>query len=81
MLALVRLHDGNSHQTWVTGRWTLAAYVDGDIRDPGQRIFSAQELGQRLRRDPSMVSRLTATYAAQRDPKAETQLLQTLSHT
>ena len=48
-------------------------------REWGQ--VSTQELGQRLRRDPSMVSRLTATYAAQRDPKAETQLLQTLSHT
>lgn len=42
---------------------------------------SAHELGQRLRRDPSMISRLTAVYAAQRDPKAETHLLQTLTAT
>ena len=40
---------------------------------------SAQELGQRLRRDPSMISRLTALYAAQRHPKAETQLRHMLS--
>ena len=40
---------------------------------------SAQKLGQRLRRDPSMISRLTALYAAQRDPKAETHLRQILA--
>ena len=39
----------------------------------------AQELGQRLRRDPSMISRLTARYAAQRDHTTETHLLQTLT--
>ena len=48
-------------------------------REWGQ--VSAQELGQRLRRDPSMMSRLTALYAAQRDPKAETHLRQMLSST
>ena len=48
-------------------------------REWGQ--VSAQALGQRLRRDPSMISRLTALYAAQRNPTAEAQLLQTLAHT
>lgn len=33
--------------------------------------LSGQELGRRLQRDPSMISRLTALYAAHRDPTAE----------
>jgi len=41
--------------------------------------MSAQELGQRLRRDPAMISRLTALYAAQRNSKAETHIRQMLS--
>ena len=48
-------------------------------REWGQ--VSVQELSQRLRRDPSMISRLTATYTAQRDFKVETHVRQALTST
>lgn len=40
--------------------------------------LTARELGRRLQRDPSMISRLAATYAARRDARAEAQVRQTL---
>ena len=36
--------------------------------------LSTKELGRRLHRDPSMISRLYATYAAQRDARTEAQI-------
>lgn len=41
--------------------------------------LTTQELGKRLRRDPSMISRLYAAYAAQRDGRAEARLRQLIS--
>ncbi len=40
--------------------------------------LSTRELGRRLHRDPSIISRLYALYAATRDQKAESKLAQTL---
>jgi REP element-mobilizing transposase RayT len=40
--------------------------------------LTARELGRRLHRDPSMISRLAATYVAQRDPRAESRVRQAL---
>lgn len=36
--------------------------------------MSVKELGRRLHRDPSIISRLYAAYAAKRDEKAESRL-------
>jgi len=36
--------------------------------------MSVKELGKRLHRDPSIISRLYAAYAASRDAKAESRL-------
>jgi hypothetical protein len=33
--------------------------------------LTVRELSRRLHRDPAMISRLTATYVAQRDTRAE----------
>jgi chromosomal replication initiation ATPase DnaA len=46
-------------------------------REWGQ--LTTHELGKRLRRDPSMISRLYAAYAAQRDDKTEAQLWQLIA--
>ena len=40
--------------------------------------LTTRELGRRLHRDPSMISRLAATYVAQRDPRAESMVRQAL---
>jgi hypothetical protein len=40
--------------------------------------LTARELGRRLHRDPSMISRLAATYVAQPDPRAESMVRQAL---
>jgi hypothetical protein len=39
---------------------------------------SVKELGKRLHRDPSVVSRLYSVYAADRDEKTETAIVQEL---
>lgn len=41
--------------------------------------LTTRDLGQRLRRDPSMVSRLAGAYAAHRDPTGEAQVRRMLS--
>jgi putative transposase len=41
--------------------------------------LTTRELGRRLQRDPSMISRLAATYAAHRDPAAEARIRQSLT--
>jgi putative transposase len=41
--------------------------------------LTTRELGRRLQRDPSMISRLAATYAAHRDPAAEARISQSLT--
>jgi REP element-mobilizing transposase RayT len=41
--------------------------------------LTTHDLGRRLRRDPSMISRLAATYAAHRDTKTEARLHQKLT--
>ena len=81
LIAVARLHTVAPRTLVAPGRQraiiparAMLVYL---AREWGQ--VSAQELSQRLRRDPSMVSRLTATYAAQRDLEAETQLLQMLT--
>ena len=38
--------------------------------------ISIEEVGKRLQRDPSVISRLCSTYAAARDEKVEKSLLQ-----
>lgn len=40
---------------------------------------TTRELGRRLQRDPSMISRLAATYVAHRDPVTEARIRQTLT--
>ena len=40
---------------------------------------SVKEIGRRLHRDPSIISRLYSAYAADRDPKKEMLLAQQLS--
>ena len=40
--------------------------------------LTVRELGRRLQRDPSMISRLTATYATRPDAKLEAHLRRTL---
>lgn len=40
--------------------------------------LTTQELGRKLRRDPSMISRLSAIYAAQRDPRNEARVRQAI---
>ncbi|MEK6804907.1 MAG: hypothetical protein AABZ34_19935 [Nitrospirota bacterium] len=49
------------------------------MRDTVSHVLTTQELGKRLRRDPSMISRLYAAYAAQRDGRAEARLRQLIS--
>ncbi len=41
--------------------------------------LTTRELGRRLQRDPSMISRLAATYAAHRNPAAEARIRQSLT--
>jgi hypothetical protein len=40
--------------------------------------LTVRELSRRIQRDPAMISRLAATYVAQRDPKAEARVRQIL---
>lgn len=40
--------------------------------------MSTKELGRRLQRDPSMISRLYAAYAGKRDTQGETRLARVL---
>lgn len=41
--------------------------------------LTARDLGRRLQRDPSMISRLAATYAAHRDARAEARVRQAMT--
>jgi hypothetical protein len=47
---------------------------------PAQKlVFLARELGRRLQRDPSMISRLVAAYASHRDPTTEARIRQAIT--
>jgi chromosomal replication initiation ATPase DnaA len=41
--------------------------------------LTTRELGRQLQRDPSMISRLVATYVAHRDPATEARIRQSLT--
>ena len=60
------------HRKQVRGR-SMLVYL---AREWGR--VSVKELGQRLHRDPSIISRLYSAYAADRDVKKESWLMQTI---
>ncbi|HSE57591.1 MAG TPA: hypothetical protein VLA99_02725, partial [Nitrospiraceae bacterium] len=49
------------------------------VSGAGVGAVSTRELGRRLQRDPSMISRLASRYAMQRDEKAEAHLRKALN--
>jgi REP element-mobilizing transposase RayT len=67
-----RLVDAGRGRRWVQAR-SLLVYV---AREWGG--LKAKDLGEQLHRDASMISRLHASYAGNRDRKAEVQLLRLL---
>jgi chromosomal replication initiation ATPase DnaA len=62
------LTEAGRQRKWMSAR-ALLVYVG---REWGR--VSVKELGKRLHRDPSVISRLYSTYAADRDQKKETLL-------
>jgi REP-associated tyrosine transposase len=66
------LVQAGRQRKWVTAR-SMLVYLG---REWGR--VSVKELGKRLHRDPSVVSRLYSVYAADRDKKTETAILQEL---
>jgi REP-associated tyrosine transposase len=68
------LSDAGRQRRWVRAR-SMLVYLGRQWAR-----MSVKELGRRLHRDPSIISRLYAAYAADRDAKKEDLLAQQLGH-